>query len=488
MSILNQNQNPAQARALIGAGRYREAIALLQSLLKQPGGNRSASLHAAVAECHVGLFQIELALRAIDRAIRIEPKNPLLRTNRGQVLLQSLNLDGAVEAFNAALRLDSAWTPAIVGMTEALHLLGRKDETIALLEPLLVDDGVSPPVDLAFARLCAGLDRSDEGIDRLERWTDDTRVPQGHRMPGLFLLGALYDKQGRYDDAFLAYHRANALRPGAFDPARRRAMTDQVIAGSSKPSLRAIPEPSKPSDKPIFIVGMPRSGTSLIEQALACHPRIFGAGELTAVSGVVRSLQQLDRSRMRPADLQSRIDRLAEGYLGLLDRLGDGAEYVTDKNPLNFMHLGIISRVFPGARVIHCLRNPIDTCVSCYFHNFIGATAFTDDLAGLGSYYNDYRRLMEHWRGVIETPILDVVYEDVVEDLEGSARTILDFLGLEWDPAVTRFNKSGRVTKTASSEQVRQPIYKSSVERWRRYEKHLGPLLDALDPRFRPGA
>ena len=488
MTIWNQNQTAAQARALIGAGRYRQAIAILQTLMKQPGGKNNPSLLAGLAECHMGLLNVDQALIAIDKAIKADPKNPMHRTNKGQALLQSMQLVLAVDAFNSALRINKTWAPAIVGLTEALHLLDRKDEAFARLEPLLGAEQITPEVDLAFARLCAWLDRTAEGIDRLKRWVFDERVAQVHRMPGLFLLGSLYDNLKRYDDAFITYDKANALRPGAFNADRRRAMTDQVIRGSTEAALDAIPEPSKRSSKPIFIVGMPRSGTSLIEQVLSCHPRIFGAGELTSISSIVNSLQQLNQSRMRPEEIQNHIDRLAEGYLGLLNQLSGGAEFVTDKNPLNFSHLGIISRVFPGARIIHCLRNPIDTCVSCYFHNFIGATAFTDDLAGLGSYYNDYRRLMEHWQRVVRTPILDVVYEDVVDDLEASARRMLEFLALEWDPSVTRFNESSRVTKTASAEQVRKPIYKSSMQRWKRYEQHLGPLITALDPRFRPGA
>lgn len=488
MAIVNPNQTLAHARALIGAGRFREAITALEALSKKPGGKKDPALLASLAECHLGLSNMEQALAVIEKAIKADPKNPMHRTNKGQALLQSMQLDRAETAFNAALKCNSKWPPAILGLTGTLRLLNREDEAFARLEPLLADESVQPMVDLAFALLCPGLGRQEEGIARLQRWVGHERVPPIYRMQGLFQLGALTDKLGRHDEAFEAYHRANAMRSGSFDAAKRRAMTDRVIAGSTKQALRTIPEPSRRSDKPIFIVGMPRSGTSLVEQVVSCHPRIFGAGEMSAINMLVQSLQQRDQSAVRPDELQRMIDRLADGYLNLLDRQSNNAEFVTDKNPLNFMHLGIISRVFPGARILHCLRNPIDTCVSCYFHNFMGATSFTDDLAGLGSYYNEYRRLMEHWASVIETPILDVVYEEVVDDLEANARKILDFLGVEWDPAVLRYNESSRVTMTASMDQVRKPIYKSSVERWRRYEKHLGPLLGALEPRFRPGS
>ncbi|MCB9838773.1 MAG: sulfotransferase [Phycisphaeraceae bacterium] len=487
MPIANPNPAHAQVRSLISAGQHRQAISLIASLRKKPAWKKDVALLGALAECRMALHEYDEALDAIDKAIRLDPKNPMHHSNRGQALLQAMRLEPAERSFSEALALRADWSPAILGITETLRLLGREDEALARIEPLLGADRVEPLVDLAFARLAARLGRADESAERLARWVDNERVPGVYRMQGLFQIGALADRQGRHDEAFLAYDRANALRPGSFDPAKRTAMTDQVIRGSTRAALAGIPSPSSPSDVPIFIVGMPRSGTSLVEQVLSCHPRVFGAGELTAIDMLVRSLQQMNRAALRPDEIRQRIDQLAGGYLGLLARLSGGAEFVTDKNPLNFMHLGIISRVFPGARVIHCLRNPIDTCVSCYFHNFIGATAFTDDLAGLGSYYNDYRRLMEHWARTIEIPILDVVYEDVVADLEAGARRMLDFLGLGWDACVLEYDRSDRVTTTASNEQVRQPIYRTSVERWRRYERHLGPLIDALEPRFRPG-
>lgn len=486
MAALNPNQTISQIQAHLKAGRFAQALPLLQSVAKTPGGKKNASVFAAMAECHMGMNNVDQALTAIDKSIRLEPNNPRHRTNKGQALLHTRQLITAESTFREAIRLKRDWTPAILGLTETLHLCGRKDEAFELIEPLLGSEQASPQLDLAFGRLCAGKGRADEGIERLQRWVNDPAVHQTNRLLGLFMLGSLLDKQGRHDDAFETYHQANALRPGKFDAAERTKMTDQVIAGSTREAIEAIPTPANPSNKPIFIVGMPRSGTSLVEQILACHPRVFGAGELTAIDHAVQSLRQIDQGAMTPQALQKSIGRIASGYVGLLTRLSDGEEFVTDKNPMNFMHLGIISRLFPSARVIHCLRNPIDTCVSCYFHNFMGATAYTDDLASLGSYYNDYRRLMEHWKTVVQTPILDVVYEDVVADLEGSARRMLDFLELEWDPAVTRFNESDRVTTTASTDQVRQPIYATSVERWRRYEKHLGPLLGALDQAYRP--
>jgi hypothetical protein len=179
-------------------------------------------------------------------------------------------------------------------------------------------------------------------------------------------------------------------------------------------------------------------------------------------------------------------DRAAVQYLSALDAAGGGAgagaERVVDKQPLNFLVLELVEILFPGCRVIHCVRDPLDTCLSCYMTHFEQANEFKLDLGHLGSYYRDYRRLMDHWKSVLTVPILDLRYEEVVGDLEGQARRLLSFLDLPWDDRCLRFYENRRVVRTASSEQVRRPIYTSSVGRWRHYEKHLGPLLDALGP------
>jgi len=486
MSTLSQSQSLLEVRKLLAAGDAKRALAMVKSLMKKPGAKRDPNLLAYLAECQVGMHEVGHALETIKGAIKLEPDNPMHHTIAGRALMHSQRLEEAIESFQQALRLNPEWPSAVRGLTECHYLLNKPEEAYEFLAPIINRGRMDPQIALSFTRICSSLGKTEEGVALLEFWVHNEQAPPELRRPGLFQLAELYVKMGRHDEAFETFTEANKLRPHGFLPERHREATDRVIRGTTRETLAALPEPKTRSDKPIFIVGMPRSGTSLVEQALSCHSLIYGAGELGVIDEIVRALQHSDMSRIEQSELQSYVERFAKGYLGLLDRLSGGSRYVTDKNPLNFKNLGVISKVFPQARVIHCVRNPIDTCVSCYFHNFLGKTPFTDDLANLGSYYNDYRRLMEHWTQVVQIPILDVVYEDVIEDFESNMRRVIEFLGLEWEPEILRFYESKRVTHTASTDQVRRPIYKSSKERWRRYEKHLGPLIEALEPEFRP--
>jgi hypothetical protein len=233
---------------------------------------------------------------------------------------------------------------------------------------------------------------------------------------------------------------------------------------------------------------MPRSGTTLVEQILASHPEGAGAGELPDVIGMATGLPRvLGVPEAYPecvADLdRAALDRLAEGYLKRVQGRFPDARRVVDKMPQNFLHLGLIALLFPKARVVHCVRDPLDTCLSCYTTAFAVPHDYARDLGHLGRYYRAYARLMQHWRRVFEAldrPLLELPYEDVVADLEGRTRTLLAFVGLPWDERCLRFHETRRDVGTASYDQVRRPIYNTSIGRWKRFERHLGPLKAAL--------
>jgi hypothetical protein len=232
---------------------------------------------------------------------------------------------------------------------------------------------------------------------------------------------------------------------------------------------------------------MPRSGTSLVEQILATHPDVFGGGELASLGLVVSAISDAGRSQgigtPEAYDLLSfnRVNAFAADYLATITSLNSAARYVTDKMPSNFMRLGLAEILLPDCRVIHCVRDPRDTCLSCYFNYFEGGNAFSFDLADLAAYYRDYRRMMDHWKQILTLPMLEVRYEDVVADQEGQTRRMLEFLDLPWDERCLSFHENKRHVATASREQVRKPLYASSVGRWKHYEKQIPELL-ALAP------
>ena len=230
---------------------------------------------------------------------------------------------------------------------------------------------------------------------------------------------------------------------------------------------------------------MPRSGTTLVEQILASHPKAFGAGELRDFYLLTRDLSAYLQSSIPYPECAALLDQesaryLATGYLDHLLELSADATHVIDKAPNNFRHLGLIALLFPRVRLVHCRREALDVGLSCYFQYF-RSQHFTNDLKHIGLYYREYERLMAHWKKVLPLPVLDVSYEDLVSDVEGVGRRMVDFCGLDWDDACLRFDKTNRTVLTASQWQVRQPIYKTSVQRWKNYEKHLGPLKRALD-------
>ena len=242
-----------------------------------------------------------------------------------------------------------------------------------------------------------------------------------------------------------------------------------------------------PSSVPIFVIGMPRSGTTLIEQIIASHPIVHGAGELQILNDVAHSIHGPDGAVLPYPNFVPLVDaaalqQIGARYVSLLDQIAPGSERITDKMPSNYYFAGLIHLALPNAKIIHSMRDPVDTCISCFSKLFSAEQNHTYDLGEIGRYYRRYQRLMSHWRDVLPAGrILDVRYEDVVSDFENQARRIIAYCGLPWDERCLAFYKTERPIRTASATQVRRPIYKGAVGRWRVYEDHLGPLLAALD-------
>jgi tetratricopeptide (TPR) repeat protein len=332
-------------------------------------------------------------------------------------------------------------------------------------------------------------------LERMEALASDPSSLPRNAATLHFALALLLEKRGAEEDAFEHYRQANALKHRllheagrAFDPDRHDRAIDQLIAAYSPAFFQRVRGFGLDTELPVFIVGMPRSGTTLVEQILSRHPSVFAAGELTKGGQLAEELPiRLGTAEGYPRCLD-RLDQptaqsIAEDVRQRLARRGGPAARVTDKGPLNYLHLGLLATLFPRARVIHCRRDPRDVCVSCYFQYFQDEADFTWDLSDLGRYYRAYERLMEHWRRVLPAQPLDVVYEELVTDPEPVIRRLVAFCGLPWDDRCLASHESRRPVQTLSKLQVRRPIYTTSVGRWRRFEKHLGPLLEALGPR-----
>jgi hypothetical protein len=295
-----------------------------------------------------------------------------------------------------------------------------------------------------------------------------------------FALGKICDDQRDFATAFRHYDAANRLerRHARFDRAAHARAVDAAIKTFTTDFFASRAALGSASSRPVFIIGMPRSGTTLVEQILARHSRVFGAGELEfwmrqyARLGV-SSIVQLDRDRS---------SALAAAYLAELEGLDASADFVTDKMPHNFLCLGLVHLVFPSARIVHCRRNPVDTCLSIYFQKFTRAHGYASDLDDLAFYYREYLRLMDHWRAVLPSAILhEVRYEDLVTHQEATSRALLAELEWTWEDRCLDFHSSDRRVATPSDWQVRQPIYRDSLDRWRRYAPYIAPLLPLAD-------
>jgi len=296
-----------------------------------------------------------------------------------------------------------------------------------------------------------------------------------------FALGKALADVGQHEQSFQHLLRANTLKRQQieYDEPATRALFDRIRSVFTPVLMLAQQSLGEPSRVPVFIVGMPRSGTTLVEQIVASHPMVFGAGELNDFESAILALGKPFPESVPSLDAEA-LRRLGADYLSRLPAAGE-AERVTDKMPSNFRFLGLIHLALPRARIVHVRRDAVDTCLSCFSNVFAGQQAYTYDLAELGRYYRMYEDVMAHWRAVLPAGVmLEVRYEDVVADLERQARRIIEHCGLDWDAACLRFHETARPVRTASATQVRQPIYSSSVGRWHAYASQLGPLLDAL--------
>ena len=472
-----------QALRLVECGSYLQASTMCSQLLKKHP--KVPAIWGVLSAAQVGMMQYADARRSAQKGLKLNPKSVDLRIRLGLTFAAEHRFAEAATEFSRALkqRPDHQW--ALRCLADMLTKMGRDDEAHELIRPHVVGKPFDAGLTLAYAKICLKTGRYDQGLELAEPLLQEAKATPQRRTALLFIVAELFAKSGRHDRAFEVYTLANESPGYAFDSVRHREGIDRVIKAWTPEAIAGIERPSRKTDRFVFIVGMPRSGTSLVEQIIASHPRAFGCGELDYINNISAQisgsrdgwsyLHQIDRLTANT------LDQAAQKYSQALRKLSPGADRVTDKMPSNALHLGLIGAMLPESRIIHCVRDPRDSCLSCYFHHFLGkGNVFTYDLAHLGDYYSDYRRLMNHWKSVLDIPILDVVYEDMIADQETQSRRLIEFLGLDWDDRCLEFHKTRRTTKTISADQVNKPIYSSSVARWRTYEKHLGPLLERL--------
>jgi len=465
--------------ALIKLGRYGQARKYLHNAVAHNPKNADALCNLGSLFSSQGRFAD--AENYFRRALRIAPANPLIRINLGRVLAHQGLLDKSREEFDKVLKTAPRDAGALAGLGTVERALGHFADAEQMFRRALQTDPnlTAALAGIASSRRMTAADSQWLGLAEAAVATVNS-VPDEASLR--FAIGKYFDDLGDYSRAFESYQRANTLlKPLAtpYDERKHSRFVNDMTCVYTLEALASVKSSGSISTRPVFVVGMPRSGTSLLEQILSSHPAVAGAGELKFWMDAVAGDEATIRKELLPP---ARRQQLAAEYLQTLQSRHPNAGYVVDKTPHNADYLGLIHSVFPDARIIYLRRDPIDTCLSCYFQNFSLALNYTFDLNDLAGHYRQHARLMAHWRKVLPPgTLLDVPYEELVSQQETWTRKILAFLSLEWDVNCLKFNENPRPVVTASSWQVRQPIYGDSVKRWRRYSRFVEPLRK-LDP------
>ncbi len=474
------------ARACKSQGKIGDAIKELKTALK---------LSPDLVEAHTSLGTLLYengslieCERVWKNAISTDSNHIQYRLGLAKLYTVTGEYDHALEQYKIIRQLEPNNALALCGEADVLEKKGDFYKAYSTIKLLLAADTKDVLLADVFSRLCHHFDACEEAINYLTELLESNNVDEYLRDLH-FSLGYVFDRIGRYDAAFSQFEKANQLCNHHCDMGEIRQRFSKLRRYFSRESIDRLPRSTTLSEKPVFIVGMPRSGTTLVEQIIASHQDAFGAGELPDVKLMINSMPSLCGAEALtfPECMQymdsEKMNKMAVAYLNRLDQGNNNCTRVIDKMPHNFLNIGLLCLLFPKARIIHCMREPADTCLSIYSKSFINLHAYGTNLRTLGQYYQEYLKLMEHWRDVFPERIFEIKYEDLVSDQEYYSRALLKYCGLDWDDQCLEFYNSKRTVVTASYDQVRRPIYNTSVEKWRKYEKFIQPLLKELKPK-----
>ncbi len=466
--------------AFHGLHRHTQSIPLYEQALAMQPDNVQVHRHLGASYQNSG--QTDKAIKCFEQALSLQPNYFDARIKLAQVLRELGRAEEALVHIEQVIALKPDETQAHIILAETLRELGQTDLAVECLEQHLK----AQPACGALYYHIAAMKPKKELIPVVKKLISDTGLPKSDAIHCHFALGNIYRDGKSFDQAFSHFLKANTLYRETFsyETKKNTQIIDGLIKVYSKGSTQAKCHLGSASKLPVFILGMPRSGSTLVEQILSSHSQVHGTGELhaltTAEGGII---QQLEYAKPYP-ECMPLIDKNMAGefsaqYLQELALHCPTAKRITDKLLGNFSRIGLIKTLFPHASIIHCQRNSLDNCISIFFH-FFPELKCSFKLSELGQYYLDYQRLMSHWQELFPGEILNVQYEELVMDQERVSRQLIDYIGLEWDEKCLDFYNSERDVRTSSNIQVRQPMYKKSINRWKHYEKHLQPLIEVL--------
>jgi tetratricopeptide (TPR) repeat protein len=462
------------------SGRYEAALELYDLAI---GRDPSvAVIHMHRAEALLGLERYEEAWASCERAIRLAPGDPSGYNALGLIADALDRIDAAETCFGAALAVNPAYTPALCNLADVLVKRGDIAAATHTFQHALELEPANGTYHLRLVNSRLGAADEAQVAEMEQLLADAASLRPTHRIDLHYALASVKERLGDFETAFRHLRAANEIKRGQieYDESARMNFFASLEQAFAQPFMTALRGHGNPSERPIFVFGMPRSGSTLVEQLLAATPLVAAAGEVNVFDVAIS--EELMAPGMQLADLRVAMAAVGDRYIRATDSVAGGSVRVTDKMLHNFCYAPLIHLALPNARMIHVRRDRIDTCFSCYATNFTGrGLSYTYDLAELGRYYSAYERLMAKWRSLLPADrFLEVDYEELVAGFETQARRIMDFCGLPWDARVLEFHTVRRTVRTASNVQVRRPLYHSAVGRSGRFAAHLGPLIEAF--------
>ncbi len=471
------------ADALLEIGRPSDAYRHITEAAST--GQPSVAVQVSLGNILHALGRSQEAIECFETILKMQPDFPHLRCSLANVLRQLGRVEKAIEHYENALDQDPNYAEGHYNIGLAFQDLGKKDEALAAFRKAVKLDVNCGKAWLGISAVSKNAFDENE-VNTLLNMVQTTDTAAADRMGLGFALGKHFENSGRHNEAAAQYLQANPLKRAVFDYDIDKDLLamNNLRTRFNAAFLDKWRDAGLPDQTPIFIVGMPRSGTTLVEQILASHSRVFGAGELTLLARAIIDTfpmpDGVDYTGVLDDASAEKFHTVARKYIDGLPNTD--ADYITDKLPHNFLNVGMIRILFPNARIVHCRRDPRDTCFSIY-KNLFGAYGhfYAYDLQELARYYVGYAALMDHWEDVMPGKLHAVEYETLIDNQEQTTRDLLDACGLEWDPACLDFHKTKRPVATISASQVRQPVYRDSIGAWKAYEKMLQPLLEILD-------
>jgi len=518
-SVLKTNPNHAQALHYLGlmaqqSGHSKDAIRLIEKSINILPNDIRAYNH--LAQVYLSLGKVTKAKLLLEQGLELDPYHVDTLNNFANILMDKNDIHGAIKVYQQVIKLDSNASHSVFNLAQALkevrqykealqwylntiaieakhlnayHGAGITSEELGQFECAIKYYQLSLVNNPSHVRSMANLlsiksfspnePLVNQALKILETGKlspeDTAKLHNG--------LGKYFDSKALYDNAFLHFEKSSQAQKatsGSYNANFVRRFCDKIIQAYDKSYFTKLKSLKLSSASPIFIVGMPRSGTTLAEQILASHPDVFGAGELTLIPKLSKKYLGENHNELQKLT-ENTLQQAASSYITSVQQAEHSNEkYFTDKLPMNFMYLGFIASVFPNAKIIYCRRQPLDIGLSCFIEMFNLENDFSTDLNCFSQYFIEHHRIMQHWMKVLPIEIFDLKYEDLIEDQERQTSDLLNYVGLEWQNDCLNYYKTKRVVNTPSRWQVRQPIYQTSKQRWKNYQEHLIPLINHL--------